>query len=351
MLVEVDTASPEVQVHGFFRGNADSSVARITKVGANRAINTHVWPKLEWISINDLEPLESQRVTKQKWTDKRLEALGGLDMWAFGTLDVCRDPRDNKNYVWNGCGRLALAQLYARSAGLSDFVVPCTVIEGEKETAAFYFGYCQDSQQGRRTLSKEVLFVNRWYSGDISARREGQLLSQLGLYIKGDTDMPVPQPVQAGAVEIGYRAFAEGMKIADQDVALVREARDLIVTAWSNNPNGCRMINQDIFWAVIMLLRVYPEVRDTGTKNSINKKFKQFLAHVAMGQDQNKVRWKMPGLSGNSGVAGELTYGLLKAWKAQTSFYPKINTKNGNSVLTYSRLKDYIGRNLEEDQA
>lgn len=347
MLVDTTTATAVTPVHGFFRGDADKSVAKIVKIGANRPINTHIIPTLEWLSIHQLIPLESQRVTKQKWTDKRLAELGGLDMWAFGTLSICRDPRDNINYVWDGCGRLALAQLFAASANMDDFLVPCVVVEGDKEAAAFYFGYCQDSQQGRRTLSKEVLFVNRWYSGDKTARAEGSLLNQLGLFIKGDTDMAVPQPVSPGAVEVGYRAFAEGLKIAKNDLGLVREARDMIVNAWANNPNGCRIINQDIFWAVIMMLRIYPECRDTGRKNIYNANFKKFLNHVAAGKDQSKVKWKDEGLSGNSGVAGQLAYGLLRAWRNETSFYPK----NGNSILTIKRLESYVKTLKEEDQA
>lgn len=340
MLTEVKTATT-APIHNFFRGDIDTSISKIVKKGANQIRNKDIKPALEWISIHNLVPLESQRVTKQKWTDERIIALDGLDMWALGTLSVCRDPRDQVNYVWDGCGRLALAQLYAASAGLNDLTIPCVVVEGNKEAAAFYFGYCQDSTQGRRTLSKEVLFVNRWYSGDDSAVKEGKLLTQLGLFIKGDTDMPVPQPVDVNAVEIGYRAFAEGMKIGKGDISLVRQARDMIVIAWNNNPNGIRTINQDIFWALIMLLRLYPECQ----KNGMNRSLQKFLNYVAIGKDQKKVKWKETGLSGNSGIAGQLAYGLLKAWRNETSFFPK----GGANVLTYKRLEQYIDVDVQDD--
>lgn len=318
------TAIP-LPMHDKFRGDAESAVKKLAKKEANRTSNSHLTPKLMNISTRELVPLESQRVTKENWTVKRLEALGGLDMWAFGTLSVCYDIRDNTYYVWDGCGRLALAQLH----GLD--TVPCVVIEGKKEQAAFYFGYNQDSSQGRRTLSKEVLFVNRYYSGDTTALQEANILTLLGLYVKGDTDYSVPNPTPVGYVEIGYRAFAEGNKIAHGDIHIQRQARDMIVSAWSNNPNGCQFINQDIYWALIQFLMSYPEAR----KNGLNTSLQQFLTHIATGKDQSKVTWKEKGLSGNSGVSKILAMGLLKSFK--DSIYYKDSFK---SILTTKRLKE-----------
>jgi len=321
----VASATTPILMHNKFRGDAESIVKRLDKKAANKTSNHHLTPKLINIDTDKLVPLESQRVTKENWTVKRLEALGGLDMWAFGTLSVCHDHRDDTYYVWDGCGRLALAQLH----GLTS--VPCVVIDGNKEQAAFYFGYNQDSSQGRRTLSKEVLFVNRYYSGDATAIKEADLLTQLGLYIKGDTDYSVPNPTPMGYVEIGYRAFAEGAKIADDDVHVQRQARDMIVSAWSNNPNGCRMISQDIYWALIQFLTTYPEAR----KNGLNTSLQQHLSHIATGKDQSKVTWKEKGLSGNSGVSKILAFGLLKSFK--DSIYYKDSHK---AILVARRLKD-----------
>ncbi len=330
-----------LSLHNKFRGDATATAQKIAKNGSTATLNSHVAPQLQQIKTTDLVPLESQRTTNDRWTVQRLKALGGLDMWAFGALSVCHDTRDGKNYVWDGCGRLALAQLHQLDQ------VPCLVVEGNKEDAAFYFGYCQDSSQGRRTLSKEVLFVNRYFSGDKTAIQESEVLSQLGLFVQGDTSYSVPQPLVPGHVEIGYRAFHEGFyTIADADdslpitdpviknkISLVRQARDMIVTAWSHNASGCNYINQDIFWALLFLFKVYPEVR-TGVMNT---RLQQFLNYVAMGQDQKHVKWKAAGLSGNSGVAGQLAFGLLKAWKNTSNFYKT----SDSGILTYKKLRDF----------
>lgn len=312
-----------VEIHNKFRGDAEKVINKLVKKNATQTHNTHLQPRLEWISTTLLEPLESQRITKETWTEKRLIALGGLDMWAFGTLSVCLDPRDNVYYVWDGCGRLALAQLH----GLD--IVPCVVVEGLKEQAAFYFGYNQDSSQGRRTLSKEVLFVNRYYSGDHTAVTEANNLDKLGLYIKGDTDFSVPHPQPNGHIEIGYRAFAEGAGIMNHDMIVQRQVRDMIVMAWNNNPEGCRTINQDIYWALGEFLTTFPAAR----KNGMNTALQHFLNNIATGKSQKKVDWKPKGLSGNSGVSKQLACGLLSAFKESSFWKPSF----GN-ILTFKAL-------------
>lgn len=316
--------SASTYIHNKFRGDAEKVIKNVAKRNATKTLNSHIIPRIEYIPTKNLEPLESQRITKGNWTEKRLIALGGLDMWAFGTLSVCRDPMDNVNYVWDGCGRLALAKLH----GLD--VVPCVVVEGPKEEAAFYFGYNQDSSQGRRTLSKEVLFISRYYHGDSTAIKEAANLDTLGLYIKGDTDYPVPHPQPNGHIEIGYRAFSEGAGIMNNDMATQRQVRDMIVTAWSNNPNGCVFINQDIYWALGEFLTTFPDAK----KNGLNIALQHFLNNLATGKDQKKIDWKPRGLSGNSGVSKQLATGLLKAFRDSSFWKPSFN-----NVLSSKKLE------------
>lgn len=291
--------------HSKFRGDqtGETIQKKLEKHGSNRVFNTNLNVRLQTLKTTDLVPLDSQRFTKEKWVVDRLNDLEGLDMWAFGALDVCYDERDDTYYVWNGCGRWALAT----AAGLEQ--VPCLVIDGKKEQAAFYFAYSQE--RGRRTLSKEVLFVNRFYAGEEEALKEANILNLLGLYVQGDTDFCVPNPYLPGHINIGYRAFSEGIKIAAGDINLCRQARDMIAVAWSNSPTGCTVINQDIYWAVIKLMEIYPNAR----KNGLNQALQHYLTGVASQRDQSKVRWKPKGLSANSGVAPLLAFGLYKDFR------------------------------------
>jgi hypothetical protein len=327
------TLTPVVDMHSMYRGkDVSKSIKNINKANGFKEKHTGLKFDLKEIKVSDLIPLESQRLTKGNWVEKRLKDQG-MDWWAFGTLQVVKDINDQKYYVWDGCGRLAIAQMFANSQGF-DISVPCCVIEGDKKEAAFYFGYSQDT--GRRTLSKEVLFVNRWYSNDPEALEQGTVLDLMGLYIKNDSGMSVPENPTLGHHEIGYRAFNEALTnnlMADNDIALLRQAKDMIVNAFSRNPNWNNIIPQDVLWAVTCFLKTYPKARTNG----VNKALSDFLVIVALSSKDAKVDWKDKGLSGNSGVAPQLAYGMFKAFIK--SAYWKEQFRN---VLVLKTLEDLV---------
>jgi len=296
-------------LHTMVRGDKEKTVKFIVKNALNTIQNKEIVPEYKLIPTKDLEPLESQRITKTEWVEKRLKDQGGLDMWAFGQIGVCYDPDDERYYVWDGNGRLALAQY----VGLEH--VPCMVVTGSKHTAAKYFAYNQD--KGRRSLSKEVLFVNQVYSGlDETATEQQEQLKQLGLYVKGDTDLPVPYPVPSNSIEVSYRTFDEGYKIADGNLELMRQARDMIAIAWSQGNSVCATINQDMYWGVLYFLKFFENQRNSNTDQGLQ------VYLNGLGNDyvlQKEVKWKPKGLSGNSGIAVQLAYGLLCDWSSKSS--------------------------------
>jgi hypothetical protein len=147
-------------VHSMVRGDVVKIIAKQEKKGlAGKLVNPEFGkgqsfePKFTWMKTSDLTPLESQRETNSKWVLERQEARGGLDLAAFGALSVAHDPDDGKYYVWDGCGRWAIADING-----SVEEVPCLVYQMTKKQAAFYFSYNQ--QEGRRNLSREATFVN-----------------------------------------------------------------------------------------------------------------------------------------------------------------------------------------------
>jgi hypothetical protein len=317
-----------------YRGkDVTQSLKKVEKKGGFAEKHSNLQVSHEEIDINDLVPLESQRITKGTWVEQRLIEQG-MDWWAFDALGVCRDINDNINYVWNGCGRLAIAQMYANKLGIS-FKVPCRVVIGTKEEAAYYFAYTQD--KGRRTLSKEVLFVNRVFSKmDTEATDEVSKLTFLGLYVKGDSGQSVPTIPENDDYEISYRGFYEALhdkNMANGEIPLMRQARDMIVDAWGNKP-GFIKIHQDIFWAMCCFLNVYPEARNNGIYASISNALKS----VASAQkDPKKLPLKQKGLSGNSGIAPQLALGLFYALKDTEHW-----TSYCENKLPVGRLKELI---------
>lgn len=307
-----------VNMHSMYNGkDVSKTIKKIEKANGFDQKHSGLKFRMEDIEVSKLIPLESQRITKESWAKKRLTDQG-MDWWAIGTPSVVKDINDHQYYVWDGCGRLAIAQLWANHVGM-DVKLQCSVCDGTKEEAAFYFGYTQDA--GRRTLSKEVLFVNRWYSQDPAARQEEQELTNCGLFVKGDSGLSVPELPTPGSYEISYRAFHEAKTHkymawdeATQlvDFSLLKQARDMIVLAWAKN-KSFKSVNQDIFWALVCFLKRFPAAR----KNGLNIALQDFLAVMALThKDPKKIDWKDKGLSGNSGVAPQLAMGLLKAFMA-----------------------------------
>lgn len=320
-------ASKTPTFHNKTRGDTAKLIKTVNKKGLATEKNAGLTRTLEYLHVDSLEPLESQRITKTEWVQKRIEKCGGLDWFAFGQLSICRDTNDGIDYIWDGCGRHAIA----KAVGID--IVPCVVIEGRKEDAAKYFAYNQD--EGRRSLSKEVLFVNQVYSGDKDALIQLSHLQTLGMFVQGDTDMPAPNPVPTNSIEVNYRTFNEGLKIAKGDLQVMRQARDMIAIAWSQGNNVCKFIQGDIYWGLLHLLVTFPSAQTNG----VNAGLQTYLNSLGGLYEQKKIKWKPAGLSGNSGVAPMLSYGLLCDWGNSQHFKPSY----ANTGIRKKVLEDTLG--------
>lgn len=325
---------PSVKVHSMFRGDVEHAQKKLSKSGIlNRVRNADKPVRFEYISIEKLEPLLTQRETKEAWVTKRLKELGGFDLLACGALQVALDPNDNQYYVFDGCGRLAQAQ-----ENQAPSVLPCLVYDITKEQAAFYFAYNQD--KGRRNLSKEIIFVNAYYSGEKEAVEWAKRLSQINCYIKGSTNYAVPHPQKAGHPEIKYRALTDAWRISGGDIALMKQVRDMICMAWGGTNSGIDIIRQDLFLGLITFFQVYPDAR----KNGLNKAIQSFLNWTASGIPQSKLTWKQEGGNKHNQEALSVAYGLTKAFRGSQFFKAQFG-----GIITLKKFDDYNLSDLDED--
>ena len=305
-------------VHSMVRGNVIKDIAKQNKKGlTGKLVNDEFVPELLWIKTSDLIPLESQRETNSKWVVERQAAREGLDMIAFGALSVAHDPADGNYYVWDGCGRWAIADF---NGGIA--TVPCLVYNMTKAQAAYYFAYTQE--EGRRKLSREVTFVNGVIGGDEEHLEWARRLDTIGAYIKAnDSSNGI---VNKDAKEHGYpeilaRALIDGYKLAGNDVTICRQARDMIVTAWGTTDSGCPKIVTEVYWALIVVLKSIPESR----KNGLHSAMQGYLNWLADGKTQSQASkdWKgqeLKGITGNVGVAKELGYAFAKSFMSHNKF-------------------------------
>ena len=313
-------------VHSMVRGDVAKIKAKQDKKGlTGKIINPQfgkgqsLEPKFMWLKTSSLTPLDSQRETNSKWVLERQEARGGLDMLAFGALSVAHDPNDNNYYVWDGCGRWAIANINEAID-----TVPCLVYEMTKSQAAFYFSYNQ--QEGRRNLSREATFVNGVKGGDPEHLEWAKRLDAIGAYIK--LNESCEGIVNSGAREQGYpeilaRALTDGYKLSGNDLSICRQARDMIVTAWGTSDEGCPKIVTEVYWALIVVLKSIPESR----KNGLHTAMQKYLNWLAEGKTQGRSMkdWKgnkLKGITGNVGIAKELGYAFAQAFISSNHFKP-----------------------------
>lgn len=305
----------------FIKGDFEKTNQIIQKSKLDKVINQDHRVAIEYHTIDKIQPLVTQRTADVAWAKRMLKQKNGFDIDAFGVINVFRNTQ-GELVCWNGLGRLLIADLanYQRP-------VPCLVHQDITEkTAAQLFAYVQD--KGKRTLSKEVIYINNHYAGDPEALELESVLKQCGLYIKGDTNITVPTPTHNQSAEITFRGIEQAYKhIAKQDVSVLQEAKDMIFSAFAKTDEGCPIIVNDMFWAVTQVLVTYPQVRN----KAYNRQLQRYLNHLADARLQGQVvsDWKgeVKGLSGNVAVSKILAHNLVSQWRQ--SKFANHSVKNG----------------------
>jgi len=331
----------KTKVHSMFRGDVEEIVDSVEKV-RGQILNSHVEISFEMISVNDLVPLESQRQTSGKWVVERLKDMKGYDVLAAGALSVARDPDDNVNYVFDGCGRLALAQINGMPEKL-----PCLVYHISKNHAAYYFAYNQS--RGRRNMDPETIFVNQVYGRDKTLDSKVQLLKDLGCYIQGKTEIAIPEKIP-GNPEVKYMIITKGYQKANCDVKLMRTVRDMICEAWK--PTGKSdekyQIMGDLFTGLIYFLQVYPEAAQPG---GLRDTLQKFLNSVAvMCPNQTKLSWKRDGGQVEHNQDFSVAMGMAKAFVGFLSTNEK-NYPLYKKIIVLRKLNErFVKDQREEDE-
>jgi hypothetical protein len=332
----------KIQVHSMFRGNVDDIVKSVEKDKIRgQILNANITITLEMIDIQDLVPLETQRETSGKWVADRLKDIKGYDILAAGALSVARDPNDNKNYVFDGCGRLALAQINGAPHKL-----PCLVYNIPKDRAAYYFAYNQD--RGRRNLDKETIFVNAVYSGDSTTDSQVDLLNYLDCFIQGKTNFAVGSK-EFGNPEVKYMIITKGLQKANYDKKLMRTVRDLVCNAWTQKKDDEKYsILGDLFTGLIYFLQVYPEAQSGGLKKTLQ----EFLSWKAVGTPQSALKWKRDGGQIEHNQDYSVAMGLAKEFLSYLN-QDKENYPAYRKIITLKKLTarfDNDQKNLEKEK-
>lgn len=348
-----ETLTLDPIMHGKFKGNARDLVEGLIKSGLTKEQNRNSRGHHEILSPNQLTPLESQRNATEAWVRKVLKLSDGFDRMAAGVLQIARTPT-GENLVWDGCGRLALAQ----ATNITD--LDCWVSNMSAEDAAHYFVYVQKTSN--RSLKPGELFINGYHTGAREYLEFAETLTRLGMRIQGADDYWVPRvsledrikypKVRERSVRLalkyaGYKteeirdkALSKQHKDAiDQmsDEHFVRFARDTIVQSGWNDDN----IRQDLLPGLVLVYKCYPELLVNGYNNSLRGFFRALAGTVK----QEKLQFKQHGGNKHNREIESVAVGIIKDFRAS----PSAKTAQ-KGIITQSRIDEFV-RRLANDEA
>lgn len=332
--------------HSKFKGDAKELIENLIKKGLNKENNQTRRGRHEILTPSQLTPLESQRNAKDSWVKKALKLGNGFDRIAAGLIQVARTP-SGENLVWDGCGRLALAQ----ACNIQD--LDCWVVDLTPQEAAHYFVYVQKTSN--RSLKPGELFINAYEKGEAKALEFGELLKRLGVRIQGSDDYWVPRVPLAqrkNYPEIRERGIIQAMKYARKagpdistitkmsnlrerawlgmsDEDIVRFARDTIVQAGWNDDQ----IRQDLLPGLVIVYKCYPEL----FFNGLNDSFRAYFRALAGTVKQARLEFKHIGGNMHNHEAESVAKGIIYSFRSS----PSIKAGQAN-IITEKRIESYV---------
>ena len=284
-------------------------------------------PTLQEFKLSELEPLESNRYASEKWAVDKITECGGLDMFALGVLYVANvyDPSTgfSRRIVWDGNGRCCIIAIWEETTGIEE-TYPCLVYDMSLEECQKYFAYRQSA--GRRNLPAEVTFVNATLGGDPDSKEMAEALKKCGFFIKGQSNMSVPENPGKTDVEITYNGFHNTWKkICNKDIFPLQLTQNICNNAWPG-----QKITNDMAMACSQLFVTYADYLD---KPKALDRFGDYIKHLGASFAQMKKcsdDWKgdLKGTTGNVGQSKVLAKALLKGFLNSTFS----NTNDSNKM-------------------
>jgi hypothetical protein len=355
-MLNLSTTTVTPSFHSKFKGDARELIEAIVKKGLNREVNSLRRGHHEVLAPQQLTPLESQRNAKSSWVKKALTLGDGFDRIAAGLIQVARTP-NGENLVWDGCGRLALAE----ACDIQD--LDCWVFDLSAQEAAHYFVYVQKTSN--RSLKPGELFINAYEKGATEAVEFAEVLKRLGLRIQGADDYWVPRVTIAQRKdypEVRERSVKQALKYAGKagydldltnlsdsrkttvlkmtDEDIVRFARDTIVQAGWNDDQ----IRQDLLPGLVIVYKCYPEL----FFNGLNTNFRSYFKALAGTVTQGKLEFKKIGGNLHNHEAESVAIGIVKGFHGSPC-----KTPSQGQIVVLKRVHEYLktlSNDVSEDE-
>lgn len=305
--------------HSKVTGNPEKVYKKLLKQDFYKEINRDKIPangQVVWLPTDILTPLESQRDTKVSWAPAKFDSRGGFDWTCFAPISVSHKLPDTNYYVFDGCGRVLMAQLMEVKE------VPCWVYNISKEEAAGLFSYTQSD--GRRELSQEIIFANQVTFGDKTALNHEAWLKKFGLLVQAAEDVLRGDPngdlVKYRLVKLVYG------KYTDDEVNQVLTWMRL---AWPN----AGYIQQDIFLGLLHFVHKIPDAM----RNGLNKAITNYFTNLEDTFSTPKAtQWMHKGGNQKNQVKESVALGFYEDFRRTKHFNPSFR-----QVIKVWKFKPY----------
>lgn len=319
-----------LNLHSKVVGDITLSQTKVQKKGLSKIIGT--MPLQQVVNTDQCEPYDYNRDTKVEWATKCLQDEGGFNWQLFGSIEGIENPKTNSIEIWDGLGRLCMAQL------ANVMTIPVIVHKAGSPGALFV----KKQKLRNRSLNQEAHFVSYCSAlpdGVVVNKKEDDRiqveldsLKTIGVRVESGVGNFYPKNVPIhNHPKISISAVRRSLKITNDSVTELQLARNAIFGAYPSNDN----IGKELFEGLVLLFRACPNAGKNGTYASIC----DLLKYKAGGQEQKAVSSEFKALGGNqhNDEARSVALGLWESWN--TSKFP---TAAHKQVLRKKHIEDFV---------
>ena len=313
-------------LHRKVTGDAPSSIKRLQKNNINSAIGA---PAIQqFVPTDDCVPFDYNRETRVEWATKCLVDAGGFDWKLFGSIEGILNPQTNKIEIWDGLGRLCMAQL----AGITS--IPVLVRTDGNPGAMFVL----KQKLRNRSLNQEAFFVAAASSyvnvgtttdrrTDSQISRDLKALEYIGLRVEsGDKFFPQVQDASAYP-SVKISALRRSLKLAGDDLDVVKKSRDIIHQAYAS----ADYVGKELLEGFTFLFTAIPDAQRNTTYKKLGKFLKTFSSIP-----QDKLPFKKLGGNQHNDEARSIALGIVDMFK-NSEFSQGVP----GAVITKKAIVDY----------
>lgn len=316
-----------MNIHSKVRGNPENVRKSLAKTDSLNIIGE--MPKQKIVPTSQCVPFGRNRDTKLTWAKKSIADEGGFNWNLFGSIEGIPNKQTGEIEIWDGLGRLAIAQL-------CDIPEIPVIIHSEGSPGALFV---KKQKLRNRSLSANdhaVALYDAYLKRELdnethhTIRKEVAALEYCNVRVASGEETWMPESVRKDRPTISINAVRNGIKITKEPyfAEIGKLAVDTITNAYGTD---CE-IGKELFEGLCLIFRAAPKAGTNGCYQSL----KDFLAAQAMNYTQRKLPFKQLGGNRHNHEARSVAVGLLSLWR--DSVYWKDGYSN---CITTKALEEY----------